>query len=170
LNDLAIVPLRRSHLGRTREWANDPDLARLANRQRPVGEAEHQAWFESMASRSDCAYFAVEQPDEPAHVGNVWLWDVDTRHRKAELRIVIGEPTARGRGLGSAAIELACRHGFEQLHLHRIYAYVLAINPGARRAFEKAGFTLEGTLTDDRWSLDRFIDAHLLARIDPRVS
>lgn len=164
-----LVPLDRVHMARTRTWANDPELSRLMDRARPVSEPEHEAWFETLQGRTDCAYFAVEQPEEPHHVGNVWLWAIDERHRKAELRIVIGEPTARGRGLGRQAIDLLCRHGFERLHLHRVYAYVLSVNPGARRAFEQAGFSLEGVLREDRWlGDDRYADAYLLARLASR--
>jgi RimJ/RimL family protein N-acetyltransferase len=164
------VGLRRldaSHMARTREWANDPETARLMGRARPVSEPEHHAWFESILTRDDCAVFAVEAAPDGRHVGNVWLWDIDTRHRKAELRIVIGDPSARDRGVGTSAIDLLCQHGFDHLNLHRIYAYVLAVNPRARRAFEGAGFVLEGTLRDDRWSGDRFVDAYLLGRLAP---
>jgi RimJ/RimL family protein N-acetyltransferase len=160
-----LVALDRAHIVRTRSWANNPEIMTLMNRERTVSEPEHEAWFESISRRDDCAYFAVETGEPPAHVGNVWLWDIDRRHRKAELRIVIGEPSARGNGIGSEAIELLCRHGFERLGLHRIYAYVLAINPGGRRTFERAGFRVEGTLRDDRWTGDRFTDTYLLARL-----
>jgi RimJ/RimL family protein N-acetyltransferase len=162
-----LVPLDRAHIAKTRLWANDPEIARLMDRARPVSEPEHEAWFDSILKRQDCLYFAVEQDDEPRHVGNVWLWDIDARHRKAELRVVLGEPTARGRGTGRQAIELMCRYGFERLDLHRIYAYVLSINPHARLAFEKAGFALEGTLREDRWVDGRFSDVYLLARLSP---
>lgn len=162
---VSLVPLDRQHLARTREWANDPVVMRLMNRAQPVTEAEHERWFTSVLTRPDCAYFAVVRDAEPRHVGNVWLWDIDTRHAQAELRVVVGEPSARGHGLGVTAIDQLCRHGFERLNLHRIYAYVLSINPGGRRAFEKAGFVLEGTLRDDRWCDDQFVDTWLLARL-----
>ena len=162
---VSLVPLDRPHLARTREWANDPTISRLMNRACPVTESEHEAWFEALRGRDDCAYFAVERPAEPRHVGNAWLWDIDPRHRRAELRVVIGEPSARGLGLGTEAIDQLCRHGFERLNLHRIYAYVLSFNPGGRRAFEKAGFELEGTLQAERWTGDRFVDTWLLARL-----
>jgi diamine N-acetyltransferase len=166
---ITLVPLDRTHMARTQAWANDPGTARLMNRVKPVSEPEHETWFQSILLRPDCAYFAIEQtgaqPGEPRHLGNVWLWDIDMRHRKAELRVVVGEPAARGRGIGAEAIDLLCRHGFEHLNLHRIYAYVLALNPSARRAFEKAGFTLEGTLRDDRWSVDGYVDTWLLGRL-----
>ena len=165
---VTLVPLGTGHLARTREWANDPALARRMDRARPVSPPEHDVWFASLRTRTDCAYFAIEQAGEPAHVGNVWLWAIDRRHRKAELRIVIGEPSARGRGLGHQAIDLLCCHGFARRGLHRIYAYVLDINPAARRAFEKAGFSLEGVLREDRTVDDQYTDAYLLARLAPR--
>ena len=115
--------------------------------------------------REDSEFFAVELVETGTHVGNVWLRNIDTRHRKAELSVVIGDAAARGKGAGAEAIDLLCRHGFERLNLHRIYAYVLAINPAAQRAFEAAGFTQEGALRDDRWNGDHFVDAYLLARL-----
>ena len=163
---ITLVPLERVHLARTRTWANDPDVIRLMNRERTVSESEHEAWFESIRRREDCAYFAIEIGEPPAHVGNAWLWAIEPRHRKAELRIVVGEPAARGKGVGAEAIDILCHYGFEQLNLHRVYAYVLAINPAARRAFERAGFRLEGTLRDDRWTGDGFTDTYLLARLN----
>jgi RimJ/RimL family protein N-acetyltransferase len=129
-----------------------------------VTAAEHEAWFTSVVQGDACAYFAIEAG--AGHVGNAWLWDIDRRHRKAELRVVVGDPAARGRGVGAEAIGQLCVHGFEALGLHRIYAYVLAINPAARTAFERAGFALEGTLRDDRWTGDRFVDTWLLARLN----
>lgn len=163
---LDLVPLDRRHLSRTREWANDPELMRLMDRKQPVSPAEHEAWFASLPRRSDCAYFAIETADPRTHIGNVWLWDIDRRNRKAELRVVVGDRTVRGKGLGAEAIDRLCRYAFDQLDLHRVYAYVLDINPSARSAFERAGFTLEGTLRDDRWAAERFIDSYLLAKLN----
>ena len=161
-----LVPLDRPHLDRTREWANDPRLMWLMDRQQPVSVAEHEVWFASVVRGDNCVYFAIETVDDHVHVGNAWLWDIDRRHRKAELRVVIGHEAARGRGMGAEAIDQLCRHGFDRLGLHRIYAHVLSINPAARRAFERAGFELEGTLRDDRWTADGFVDAYLLARVN----
>ena len=161
--DVTLVPLGEAHLVLTRAWANDAELARLMDRAKPVSEDEHRAWFAALQGREDCRYFAVVEG--AVHVGNVWLWAIDTRHRKAEVRIVIGDAGARGRGVGTRALDLVSRHAFERLGLHRVYAYVLALNPRARRAFEKAGFALEGTLRDDRRVADGYVDSYLLSRL-----
>lgn len=162
---VTLVPLERRHLARTLAWANDPALMHVMDRARVVSEAEHEVWFEALGRQDDRAYFAVETVGDARHVGNVWLWAIDRRHRKAELRVVIGDAAARGRGIGAAAIDRLCRYAFGTLNLHRVYAYVLSINPAARRAFERAGFALEGSLRDDRVVDDRFVDAYLMARV-----
>jgi UDP-4-amino-4,6-dideoxy-N-acetyl-beta-L-altrosamine N-acetyltransferase len=162
---ISLHPLERRHLDRTRAWANDPELARLMDRARPVAQAEHERWFASLREQTDRAYFAIELNEGARHIGNVWLWAIDRRHRKAELRIVIGEHDCLEKGTGTETISLVCSYAFENLGLHKVYAYVLATNPRARRAFEKAGFTLEGTLKEDRHVDGGFTDVYLLGKI-----
>lgn len=162
---ISLQPFDSCHLDATREWFNNPEFARLLNRSRRISDEEHRSWFESLGGQTDMVYFAVESNNNArAHIGNVWLANLDSRHKKAELRIVIGESDYRG--AGSEAIDLLCRHAFQQLQLHKVYAYVLAINPRAKRAFEKAGFEVEGVLREDRWAEDRYVDVYLLGRLN----
>ncbi len=162
---VALCPFDRRHVERARVWVNDRDLCRLLDRARPVSDFEHESWAAGLHQRTDMVFFAIETVPERRHVGNVWLADIDMRHRKAEVRIVVGEPDALGRGMGSEALRQLCDYAFQRLNLHRLFAYVLAINPRAVRAFEKAGFAIEGTLRDDRWSDDRYVDTILLSYI-----
>jgi RimJ/RimL family protein N-acetyltransferase len=159
-----LCPLDRRHADRARAWANDVELARLLDRARPVSDVEHEKWSANLVGRDDCVWFAIETP-ENRHVGNIWLWAIDARHRKAEVRIVIGETQSLGRGLGSEAIRLLADYARDRLNLRRLYAYVLATNPRGRRAFEKAGFELEGTLRQDRWVGDAYADVFELGRL-----
>ncbi|HSE17292.1 MAG TPA: GNAT family N-acetyltransferase [Pyrinomonadaceae bacterium] len=164
MSTVRLCPLEQRHLEKTLEWANDPELMRLLNRAHTVSREEHEQWFAEIQKREDCCYFAIETV-EGKHFGNVWLWDIDSRHRRAELRIVMDLEHA-GKGAGTEAISRACDYAFEQLNLNKVYAYVLAINPRARRSFEKAGFALEGTLREDRWTGDIFTDVYLLGRLN----
>src|SRR5438067_1814507 len=129
---ISLRPLELHHLQKTREWANDPELMRLLNRAQPISSSEHEQWFASLKERKDCTYFAIETNADSVHVGNIWLWDIDPRHRRAELRIVIGNNAYTGQGAGTEAIKGLCNYAFEQLNLHKINAQVLAINPRAR--------------------------------------
>jgi RimJ/RimL family protein N-acetyltransferase len=164
---VVLAAFDKRHLAQTLRWTNDPELARLMDRPRRIDEDEHARWFDSLPSRSDTVYFAIEEDGQ--HVGNVWLAAVDRRHRKAEVRIVLGS-TAANRGCGTRAIELIADHAFTTMGLNRVYAFVLAFNPRARRAFEKAQFVLEGTLREDRFNGAEFVDTFVLGRLNHTIS
>ena len=159
---LHLVPLSESHLEATLRWMNDSEIMNLLDREHIISRAEHADWFTKLASDSTRAYFAIEVANR--HVGNIWLVDIDPRNNKAELRIALG--AALDRGYGSMAIELLTRHAFSALQLHRLYAYVLAFNIRAVRAFEKAGFKKEGLLLGDRKRGGSYINSWLLARVN----
>ncbi len=55
-------------------------------------------------------------------------------------------PAERGRGVIPEAVGVVCRWAFAALGLDRITWYAETSNLGSRRAAEKAGFTVEGTL------------------------
>jgi RimJ/RimL family protein N-acetyltransferase len=164
---VVLAPFEKRHLAETLRWTNDPELARLLDRPRRIEEDEHVRWFESLPSRTDTIYFAIEE--DGRHVGNVWLAGLDHRHRKAEVRIVLG-PSGVNRGCGTRAIKLIADHAFTAMGLNRVYAVVLAFNPRARRAFEKAQFVLEGTLREDRFDGSGFVDTFVLGRLNHTIS
>jgi RimJ/RimL family protein N-acetyltransferase len=155
----------RRHLEATRHWANDPELCRLLDRVWPISDDEHEHWFVAQPTQRNSVLFAIETSQGAEHVGNVWLSGIDWRHRKAEVRIVIGAPACTGRGLGTESLALICRYAFDRLNLCRVFAHVLAGNARARAAFERAGFGVEGVLRADRWVDGGYSDVVVLGRV-----
>ncbi|HMK36839.1 MAG TPA: GNAT family protein [Desulfomonilaceae bacterium] len=162
---ITLRPFEADDLEKSRSWVNNPDIARLVDRVLPVSKTEQEEWYEVIRSRTDCVFFAITEPIADTHIGNVWLWDIHWRHRKCELRILIGDDCCLGKGFGTEAIQMAVLYAFEQLNLHRVYAYVLSNNPRALRAFEKAGFAREGLLKDAYFVEGDYLDGHVLARV-----
>ena len=68
------------------------------------------------------------------------------RHRTAEVRIVVGERSAWGTGVGTTATRLITSYAFHSLGLEKLYAYTMDRNPRAMRSFVKAGYTVEARL------------------------
>jgi RimJ/RimL family protein N-acetyltransferase len=162
---VALQPFDRPHLERTRTWINDPEISSLLGRAKPVSDIQHEEWFAALNGRHDTVWFAIIAEGAQRHIGNVWLWDIDTRHRKAEIRVVLGDREHTGRGMGTEAIALTCAYAFQRLNLHKVYADVLARNARALRAFQKAGFAVEGVLKEDRWDGDGYTDVYRLGRL-----
>jgi RimJ/RimL family protein N-acetyltransferase len=82
-------------------------------------------------------------------IGVVAFLDLDTRHRKAELRKLIGEPGMRGRGFAKEASRLWIEHGVSRLGLRKIYLNTTHTNLRNLRINEELGFQVEGILRNE---------------------
>lgn len=143
---------------RYRAWVNDAEIARLVDRARPVTKLEHGEWYRQLVTSDRHVVFAVERLDDARFIGLVWLYEIHWRHRRAEVRIVIGDRDAWSRGHGSDALRVISQVAFGPMNLEKLWADVLETNPRAVASFEHAGFRREGTLVGDRVEDGRRVD------------
>jgi RimJ/RimL family protein N-acetyltransferase len=136
---------------RYRAWINDVEVARLIDRAKAVTRLEHEAWYRSLVTSDANCVFAVERLDDGRFIGLVWLYAIHWRHRRAEVRIVLGDRDSWGGGFGTDALRLLAAIAFGSMNLDKLWADVLATNPRAVAAFERAGFVREGLLRGDRF-------------------
>ena len=80
-------------------------------------------------------------------VGIIGIHGIDWVHRRGDVSIVLGSHGA-GKGVGTAAIGLIVRHGFEKMNLRKLTAGMWANNFACIRAFAKNGFVREGVLKE----------------------
>jgi RimJ/RimL family protein N-acetyltransferase len=90
-------------------------------------------------------------------VGSVSLFDVDELARHAEVGIAL-VAEARGKGIGSAAIAQLVEFAFVRCNLRRLHLQLIASNLAALRAYEKAGFTVEGRQREHAWVRGHYED------------
>ncbi|MDB5042079.1 MAG: GCN5-related N-acetyltransferase [Candidatus Eremiobacteraeota bacterium] len=147
-----------------RSWINRPDVMEGMDRAVIATAAQHKRYVETAVADDRAVFLAVETLEAERLSGIVWLWDVDHRHRRAEVRIVIGDPEARGRGFGTDALEALATYAFGTLRLRKLYAYIHASNEASRRAFERAGFALEVTLEREAYRNGCETDVHRMRR------
>lgn len=95
-------------------------------------------------------------------IGSVSFHDIVETDRNAMLALGISSADDMNRGYGTEAIKLVLAHGFNSMNLHRVDLRVLSRNKRAIRAYEKCGFTHEGTkrenaFIDGEWEDDVFM-------------
>lgn len=157
-------------------WAaiQDPEVRRLTGSVNTTAEAEHpdddetrtREWYASRNDQDLRLDLAVIDNGTGRCVGEVVLNDVDPDNESCNFRILIG-PGGRDRGLGSEATRLLVDHAFGNLPLHRITLGVFAFNPRGRRAYEKAGFVVEGRERDALKFDDERIDQVMMSILRP---
>jgi len=160
-----LRPFERSDAERYQRWRADAEVAALAGFPEPMSLAQVEQRIEQrMADQGKDSYaFLICRLDDQQPIGEAVLFELDQRNGSAELGIFIGEPEEWGKGYGTDAVTAIVNFGFGTLRMERIWLNVWTENPRAQRAYEKAGFVLEGTLRHDRYEGGRFTDDHIMS-------
>ncbi len=128
-------------------WLLDPEVNRyLETRWSEQTLDTVHAFVSSMVASGDSYLFAIVDRESGAHAGNVKIGPVNRIHEFADVSYFIGDRAAWGKGLGTEAVIMATRFGFERLGLHRVQAGLHETNIGSKRVLEKSGFAFEGQL------------------------
>ncbi|QNE37537.1 GNAT family N-acetyltransferase [Leifsonia shinshuensis] len=156
---LTLVPLGPAHFDGTWASLHEPEVMRLTGTHTAFTEEGVRDWLAGLARLEGRADWAILRTADGAHLGEVVLNDVDADNRSAGFRIMLGSPQWFGAGYGTEATRAVLQHAFATVGLHRVELEVFAFNPRAQRAYEKAGFVVEGRRRDAlRWD-GEWVDA-----------
>ena len=148
-------------------WRNSDAVRRNFIYQEMFTRESHEHWIKTKVETGEVVQMIICDLTTDEAFGSVYIRDIDRQHEKAEYGIFIGEPAARGRGLGTAAAKLMLRYCFEEEGLHRVYLRALSGNEQAVRSYEKAGFRREGILRDDVKIGGDYVDIIWMAAVAP---
>ncbi|MBD1383328.1 GNAT family N-acetyltransferase [Metabacillus arenae] len=94
---------------------------------------------------SDTLVYKVVHKETGKVIGHISLGRIDRRHKSARVgKVLIGDKSVRGQGLGGQMIEEILNIAFGELHLHRVTLGVFDFNEPAIACYENAGFIKEG--------------------------
>ena len=146
-------------------WLNDDDVGRHIARYAPLSLADEERWFERMldAQGKTDYHFVLCLLTDGRAIGTVGLHGIDFVNGTAEFGIAIGEKDEWNKGYGTDALRAICDFGFGQLRLERIGLEVYADNARGRRAYEKGGLVLEGTLRRAHYARGEHHDVHVMS-------
>ena len=89
--------------------------------------------------------WAIAIDGDDGAVGFVALFGLD-RQLGPELAVLVGDPSAWGRGVAREAERQACNRAFSDHDAHRIHAEIPATNQAAQKVVTFLGFRLEGMM------------------------
>lgn len=107
------------------------------------------------------AIMAIEVDGQLAGAVGLHLQE-DIFQKNAELGYWLGEEYW-GKGIMTIAVERIVEYGFETFDINRIFARPFGSNVGSQKVLEKAGFTLEATLSKTIYKNGKYEDEHIYA-------
>src|SRR3989338_8458219 len=146
-------------------WLNDPELQRFTRRRSKRTTMKELRQFLETAQSSDDVFFAIVVNEHALHIGNIFLNSVDRENNNADLSIMIGDRECHGKGYAQEAMQLMCKHAFESMGLHRLYA--ASPNAAFNRVVEKLGWAKEGVRREDFYLEGRYLDMECWSVLRP---
>lgn len=126
-------------------WLNDPQVNRYLESRFAVADIAGTRDFVATALADSATLFlGIHSIALGRHVGNIKLGPINRQHGLGEIGIMIGDRDAWSQGIASAAIMGLAEVAREELGLRKLTAGCYVSNAGSARAFQKAGFAIEG--------------------------
>ncbi len=149
-------------------WMNDPEITRfLESRFAPNAIENLRDYVAGKLGDRDNIFLAIVLKEEDRHIGNIKLGPIQWIHRLADIGLLIGEKDCWGKGYATEAIQLVSDYAFNVLNLHKVAAGCYGPNEGSARAFQKAGFVVEGVRKEQFYTNGSYVDDILLGLIRP---
>jgi len=124
----------------------------------PYTEEDAKKFLATIATDGEVR-LAITLRDSGALIGGIGLRLVEV-NQQAELGYWLGVPYW-GKGYATEAAQEMLRYGFEDLHLHRIFATHFGHNPASGRVLKKLGMRHEGCQREHIRKWGQFRDSEL---------
>ena len=133
----------------------------------PLDDAQLEAHLaEAEGPEATRFSFAAVDDDTGVVVGHVELGRLDRENRSATVsRLLVGDPSARGKGTGAQMVGVLLDKAFRELDLHRVDLYVLDLNLAAIRLYEGLGFKTEGHFVEARRAGGKYWNVYYMAML-----
>lgn len=158
LNDVGEAYLR---------WMNDPEVTRFTESRFSRQTLESLRTFVNASQGPKSLLLAIVEKASGRHIGNIKLDGIHPIHKFASIGIIIGEKDCWGKGYATEAVRLIRDYAFTELKLQKLCAGCYEGNLGSVRAFERAGFFIEGQRRGQVDFDGRRIDVILLGCLPP---
>jgi RimJ/RimL family protein N-acetyltransferase len=117
-------------------------------------------WYLTRNDQDNRLDLAVVIKDTGQLVGEVVFNEYDADTGNVNFRTLLSESSC-SKGIGTEAISLFIKYGFEKLMFHKISLEVYSFNPRAERVYQKVGFILEGVRREVFLYNQEYIDVKL---------
>ncbi len=139
---ICLGPTTLADLPLFRAWRADLEVIRLLPYRSVPSARQHEEWYDAVTRSESEVLWSVTLDGRTIGQADISIYWTS---RSGRTGLLIGEPSAWGKGYGSEVVRLRARYAFEELGLERLEADSLAENFAMHRALEKAGYQHVGT-------------------------
>lgn len=146
------------------QWFTDERMMRLWCRDSftfPLTEEQMGEYYDKLEKETfSWGFTALDEAGTP--VGSFQM-KADYNAESVHLGYIVVDPKLRGTGAGYEMVSLAVQYAVEILGIKRLTLKVFDGNPGAKRCYEKVGFSVESIMEEGFLYHDELWEVSLMA-------
>lgn len=157
----SLIPFKEEHISDTYiGWLNNSEVNRFLEVRfvRQTYETVLE-YVRSFYGETEKYMWGIYPNDTNELIGTATLSDISRHHRRGIVGLMIGEKEYWGKGCGTETIKLVVDYAFRRLNLHKVTAGSIANNQGSVKAFQKAGFEIEGQVKSHVFLNGKYYDS-----------
>ncbi|WP_100372351.1 GNAT family N-acetyltransferase [Bacillus sp. FJAT-45037] len=109
--------------------------------------------------------FSICLIDTDELIGDLAILEIDEENNKAAFRIALHHTKHFNKGYGTEALQLALQFTFDTLNLNRLQLEVYSHNVRGIKAYEKAGFKIEGIIRESLYINNQYSDEVIMGML-----
>jgi RimJ/RimL family protein N-acetyltransferase len=130
-------------------WLNDKELMRFSEQSRNTHTRESSLEYLQSFNGSSNYFWSVYRLSDKRQIGTLTAY-VDEKSQVADIGILMGDASARGKGLAKQAWGLALNYLFSELGLRKVTGGTIEDNLAMINIFEYHKMTREGLLREQQ--------------------
>ena len=162
---IELKPLSKEDVVPFYSWLNDEEVIKYSMSlfQRLNEPEDIKTWFDRLFEERNSYNIGIYLTANQQLIGYAGISGISTLNNSGEYFIFIGDKNQWGRGVGTIVTQKVVAYGFETLKLNRIMLTVSQPNVGGVKAYERAGFKVEGVLREACFREGAFHDKIVMA-------
>jgi len=157
-----LRPIEKEDAPHLLRGANHPEIRDSLFIYFPKNLERMREFIEKLYGDQETVLLMICDRSDNAPVGYTGFFRCDWGSRAAIFFITLFDPERKGKGFGGEATRLIVQYGFETLNLNRIQLHVWTGNTAGIKAYQKAGFQIEGTLRQAMYHRSEYCDFHVM--------
>lgn len=155
---IKLRPLTAENLPSFYKWIRDEEAIyySLSIFQKMKTDQQIEAWLTSTIADQKNSNHGIFVDN--VFVGYAGICGISDTNKSGEYFIFIGDKEYWGKGIGTEVTKQVVKLGFEELNLNRIMLTVSVPNKGGVKAYERAGFVLEGRFREAAFRNGKYHD------------